>query len=193
DMRYHHHSSVSSARRFNISGDMILILSFSIKKLNLSLGKGLVKMSASWLVAKRYRKEEGIDFEESFAPVACIEAVRIFIAIATSKNMIINKMDVKMAFLNGELKEGVYVSQPEGFVDPDHPTHVNRLKNALYGLKQAPRACNPVDTPIMENSKLDEDTQGKAVDPTHYRGMVGTLMYLTSSRPDLTFVVCMCA
>nr|GEV02003.1 hypothetical protein [Tanacetum cinerariifolium] len=87
------------------------------------------------LVAKGYRQEEGIDFEESFASVARIEAIRIFIANATSKNMIVYQMDVKTAFLNGELKEEVYVSQPEGFVDPDHPTHVYRLKKALYGLK----------------------------------------------------------
>ncbi|GKD56904.1 retrovirus-related pol polyprotein from transposon TNT 1-94, partial [Tanacetum coccineum] len=92
------------------------------------------------LAAKGYRQEGGIDFEESFTPVARIEAIRIFIANAVSKNMTIYQMDVKTAFLNGELKEEVYVSQPEGFVDPDHPTHVYRLKKALYGLKQAPRA-----------------------------------------------------
>ncbi|GJY17318.1 retrovirus-related pol polyprotein from transposon TNT 1-94 [Tanacetum coccineum] len=92
------------------------------------------------LVAKGYRQEEGIDFEESFAPVTCIEAIRIFIANAASKNMNIYQMDVKTAFLNGELKEEVYVCQPEGFVDPDHLTHVYCLKKALYGLKQAPRA-----------------------------------------------------
>ncbi|GJX40461.1 retrovirus-related pol polyprotein from transposon TNT 1-94 [Tanacetum coccineum] len=84
--------------------------------------------------------EKGIDFEESFAPVARIEAIRIFIANVVSKNMTIYQMDVKTAFLNDELKEEVYVSQLEGFVDPDHPTHVYRLKKALYGLKQAPRA-----------------------------------------------------
>nr|GEV02122.1 retrovirus-related Pol polyprotein from transposon TNT 1-94 [Tanacetum cinerariifolium] len=83
---------------------------------------------------------EGIDFEESFAPVARIEAIRIFIANATSKNMTIYQMDVKTTFLNGELKEEVYLSQPEGFVDPDHSTHVYRLKKDLYGLKQAHRA-----------------------------------------------------
>nr|GEX87050.1 retrovirus-related Pol polyprotein from transposon TNT 1-94 [Tanacetum cinerariifolium] len=92
------------------------------------------------LVAKGYRQEEGIDFEESFAPVARIEAIRIFIANTASKNMTIYQMDVKTTFLNGELKEEVYVSQPEGFVDPDHLTHVYRLKKALYGLKQALRA-----------------------------------------------------
>ncbi|GJW78120.1 retrovirus-related pol polyprotein from transposon TNT 1-94 [Tanacetum coccineum] len=101
---------------------------------------GDVLKNKARLVAKGYRQEEGIDFEESFSPVARIEAIRIFIANAASKNMTIYQMDVKTAFLNGELKEEVYVSQPEGFVDPDHPTHVYRLKKALYSLKQAPQA-----------------------------------------------------
>ncbi|GJX54114.1 retrovirus-related pol polyprotein from transposon TNT 1-94 [Tanacetum coccineum] len=90
--------------------------------------------SSSGDVAKGYRQEEGINFEESFAPIAHIKAIRIFIANAASKNMTIYQMDVKTTFLNGELKEEVYVSQPEGFVDLDHPTHVYRLKKALYGL-----------------------------------------------------------
>ncbi|GJU92652.1 retrovirus-related pol polyprotein from transposon TNT 1-94 [Tanacetum coccineum] len=182
------------------------------------------------LVAKGYRQEEGINFEESFASVAWIEAIRIFIANAANKNMIIYQMDVKTAFLNDELKEEVYVSQPEGFVDPDHPTHVYRLKKALYGLKQALRAwyntlsrfllenkfskgvvdptpggifinqskydleiltkygmdsSDPVDTPMVDRLKLDEDPLGIPVDQTRFRGMVGSLMYLTASRPDL--------
>ncbi|GJX15027.1 retrovirus-related pol polyprotein from transposon TNT 1-94 [Tanacetum coccineum] len=126
--------------------------------------------------------KEGIDFEESFAPVARIEAIRIFIANAVSKNMTIYQMDVKAAFLNGELKEKVFVSQLEGFVDPDHPTHVYRLKKALYGLKQAPHAfwgCY-------------KDTLRIPVEQTRFRSMVGSLMYLTARRPDLVFVVCMC-
>nr|GEV61384.1 hypothetical protein [Tanacetum cinerariifolium] len=94
----------------------------------------------AWLVAKGYRQEEGIDFEESFAPVARIEAIRIFIANFASKNMTSYQMDVKTAFLNGELKEEVYISQPEGFINPDHPTHVYRLKKAVYCLKEAHRA-----------------------------------------------------
>ncbi|GJU99364.1 reverse transcriptase domain-containing protein [Tanacetum coccineum] len=101
---------------------------------------GDVLKNKTRLVAKGYRQEEGTDFEESFAPVARIEAIRIFIANAASKNMTIYQMDVKTSFLNGEFKEQVYVCQPKGFVDPDHPTHVYRLKKALYGLKQAPRA-----------------------------------------------------
>ncbi|GJV94683.1 retrovirus-related pol polyprotein from transposon TNT 1-94 [Tanacetum coccineum] len=184
-------------------------------------------------------------------------------------------MDVKTTFLNGELKEEVYLSQPEGFVDPDHPTHVYRLKKDLYGLKQAPRAwyetlsrflldnkfskddiifastdpkacdifsnemsskfqmsmmgqmsfflglqvsqnprgifinqskfaleilmkvrmdsCDPIDTPMVDRLKLDEDPLGTLVDQTRFRSMVGSPMYLTASRPDLVFVVCMYA
>ncbi|GKE66105.1 retrovirus-related pol polyprotein from transposon TNT 1-94, partial [Tanacetum coccineum] len=101
---------------------------------------GDVLKNKARLVAKGYRQEEGINFEESFTPVARLEAIRIFIANASSKNITVYQMDVKTAFLNDDLKEEVYVSQPEGFVDPDHANHVCRLKKALYGLKQAPRA-----------------------------------------------------
>ncbi|GKA32148.1 retrovirus-related pol polyprotein from transposon TNT 1-94 [Tanacetum coccineum] len=119
-------------------------------------GKNVIKLKWLWknkkdedqtvirnkarLVAKGYAQEEGIDFEESFAPVARLEAVRIFVAHAAHKSFPIYQMDVKTAFLNGPLKEEVYVAQPDGFVDPDHPDKVYRLRKALYGLKQAPRA-----------------------------------------------------
>ncbi|GKA09274.1 retrovirus-related pol polyprotein from transposon TNT 1-94 [Tanacetum coccineum] len=96
---------------------------------------GDVLKNKARLVAKGYQQEEGIDFKESFALVARIKAIRNFITNAASKNMTIYQMDVKTAFLNDELKEEVYVSQPEGFVDPDHPTHVYRLNNALYSFK----------------------------------------------------------
>ncbi|GJX11616.1 retrovirus-related pol polyprotein from transposon TNT 1-94 [Tanacetum coccineum] len=89
---------------------------------------------------KGYAHVEGIDFEESFAPVARLEAVPIFVAYATHKSFPIYHMDFKTAFLNGPLKEEVYVAQPDGFVVPDHPKKVYRLRKALYGLKQAPRA-----------------------------------------------------
>nr|GEU67440.1 ribonuclease H-like domain-containing protein [Tanacetum cinerariifolium] len=89
---------------------------------------------------KTSSRHEGVDFEESFAPVARLEAVRLFIAYAAHKSFTIYQMDVKTAFLYGPLKEEVYVNQPDGFVDPYHPDQVYRLKKALYGLKQAPRA-----------------------------------------------------
>nr|GFA83097.1 retrovirus-related Pol polyprotein from transposon TNT 1-94 [Tanacetum cinerariifolium] len=86
------------------------------------------------------RLYEGIDFEESFTPVARMEAIRIFLAYVAHKSFTVFQMDVKTAFLHGSLKEDVYVSQPEGFIDADHPSHVFKLKKALYGSKQAPRA-----------------------------------------------------
>nr|GEV17469.1 hypothetical protein [Tanacetum cinerariifolium] len=182
-----------------------------------------------WELVPRPDQVMGIDFEESFAPVARLEAIRIFLAYAAHKNMVVYQMDVKTAFLNGNLREEVYVSQLDRFLDPDNPNHVYKLKNALYGLKQAPRAwydmlssfllfqyfskgsvdptlfirrngtelllisqsprgifinqskydleslkkysfesCDPVDTPMVEKSKLNEDKEGKAVDPSHY-------------------------
>nr|GFA63064.1 retrovirus-related Pol polyprotein from transposon TNT 1-94 [Tanacetum cinerariifolium] len=211
---------------------------------------------------------KGIDFEESFTSVARLEAIRIFLAYVAHMNMVVYQMDIKTAFLNGNLREEVYVSQPDGFVDPDNPNHVYNLKKALYGLKQAPRAwydrlssilisqdffkgsvdptlfirrdgkelllmsmmgkisfflglqisqsprgifinrskyalkslkkygfdsCDSVDTLMVKKSKLDEDKEGKTVDPSHYRGMIGTLLYLTASRPDLQFAICTCA
>ncbi|GKC26687.1 retrovirus-related pol polyprotein from transposon TNT 1-94 [Tanacetum coccineum] len=278
--------------------DKVMIINLKwIFKVKLDEYGGVLKNKAR-KVAKGYHQEEGIDFEESFAPVVCIKAIHIFIAYAAHINMTIFQMDVKTTFLNGNLKEEVYVSQPGGFIDQDHSTHVFRLKKALYGLKQASRAwydllskfllsqqfikgaidptlftrkegeyiilvqiyvddiifaftnpsfcdkfadqmskrfkmsimgkyviflrtanflksqsifinqskyalemlnkygldqCDPVDVPMVERLKLDEDPNKTLVDPTRYRGMVGSLMYLTASRPDLVFVVCMCA
>nr|GEX90809.1 retrovirus-related Pol polyprotein from transposon TNT 1-94 [Tanacetum cinerariifolium] len=242
-------------------------------------------------------QEGGIKFEESFTPVARIEAIRIFVANVANKNMTIFQMDVKTAFLNGELKKDMYVSQPEGFVDQDNPSHVHKLKKSLYGLKQALRAwygmlssffisqhfskgavdptlfirkagndlllvqiyindiiftstntamcdefanlmttkfkmsmmgqmsfflglqifqsprgifinqskyaskiikkygmltSDSIDTPIVEKNKL-EDLQETPVDATLYRGMIRSHMYLTCSRLDLIYVVCLCA
>ncbi|GJU80460.1 retrovirus-related pol polyprotein from transposon TNT 1-94 [Tanacetum coccineum] len=102
--------------------------------------ENIVVRNKTCLVAKGYRHEEGIDFEESFAPVAHLEVVQMFITYAAYKNITIFQMYVKTAFLNGPLKEEVYVSQPEGFIEPEFPNHVYRLKKSLYGLKQAPRA-----------------------------------------------------
>ncbi|GKD06916.1 retrovirus-related pol polyprotein from transposon TNT 1-94 [Tanacetum coccineum] len=101
---------------------------------------GRVLKNKARLVAQGFRQEEEIDFEESFTLVTRIEAIRIFVANAANKNMMIFQMVIKTAFLNGELKEEVYSSQPEGFVDKDNPSHVYKLKKALYDLKQAPCA-----------------------------------------------------
>ncbi|GJU64995.1 retrovirus-related pol polyprotein from transposon TNT 1-94 [Tanacetum coccineum] len=200
------------------------------------------------LVLRGYRQEEGIDFEESFAPVARMEAIRIFLAYVAHKSFTVFQMDVKTAFLHGSLKQEVYVCQPEGFIDADHPSHVYKLKKALYGLKQAPRAwydelskfllhnhffkgtidptlfirrfdddilvvqvyvddiifgstnprygmdtCDPIGTLMKIKDKLDLDTNGTLVDATKYRSMIGDLMYLMSSRPDIVQATCLCA
>nr|GEY86326.1 retrovirus-related Pol polyprotein from transposon TNT 1-94 [Tanacetum cinerariifolium] len=222
--------------------DKVMVITLKwIYKVKLDELGGIIKNKAC-LVAHGYRQEEGIDFEESFAPVTRLETIRIFLAYAAHKNMFVYQMDVKIAFLNGDLREEVYVSQPDGFVDPDNPNHVYKLKKALYGLKQAPRtlydmlssflisqdfskgsvdptlfirrndndlllvqiyvddiifaASTPelcdvfakimcskfkmsmmgksliflVDSPMVEKSKLDEDKEGKPVDPSHYHG-----------------------
>nr|GEZ25558.1 ribonuclease H-like domain-containing protein [Tanacetum cinerariifolium] len=205
-----------------------------------------VIQNKSRLVVRGYRQEEGLDFEESFASVARMEAIRIFLAYDAHKSFTVFQMDVKAAFLHGTLKEVVYVCQPEGFIDADLPTHVYKLKKALYGLKQAPRAwydelstfllqnhffnsiidptlfirrfdddilvvqvnvddiifgsthprmesCDPVGTPMEIKDKLDLDQNGTLVDATKYRSMIGALMYLTSSRPDIVHATCLCA
>nr|GFB57475.1 retrovirus-related Pol polyprotein from transposon TNT 1-94 [Tanacetum cinerariifolium] len=120
--------------------DQVMVITLKwIYKVKLDELGGILKNKAS-LVARGYRQEEGIDFDESFALVARLEAIQIFLAYAAHKNMIVYQMDVNTAFLNGNLREEVYVNQPNGFVDPDNPNHVYKLKKALYGLKQASRA-----------------------------------------------------
>nr|GEZ30864.1 retrovirus-related Pol polyprotein from transposon TNT 1-94 [Tanacetum cinerariifolium] len=110
------------------------------------------------LVVRGYRQEEGIDFKESFASVARMKAIRIFLAYAAHKSFTVFQMGMKTAFLNGTLKEGVYVCQPEGFINADHPSHVYKLKKALYGLKKSPRAWyDELSTFVLQNH-LFKDT-----------------------------------
>nr|GEV44075.1 retrovirus-related Pol polyprotein from transposon TNT 1-94 [Tanacetum cinerariifolium] len=196
-------SAQSSSSELIPRPDKVMVITLKwIYKVKLDELGGILKNKAR-LVARGYRQEEGIDFEDSFAPVARLEAIWMFLAYSTHKNMVVYQMDVKTVFLNGNLREEVYVSQPNGFMDQDNLNYVYKLKKALYGLKQAPRAWYDmlssflisqdffkVDTPMVEKSKLDDDKEGKAVDPSHYRGMIGTLLYLTASRPDLQFAIC---
>ncbi|KAJ9546718.1 hypothetical protein OSB04_019261 [Centaurea solstitialis] len=259
---------------------------------------GIVIRNKARLIAQGYRQEEGIDYDETFAPVARLEAIRLFLAYAAHMKFQVFQMDVKSAFLNGKLTEEVYVAQPPGFTDPKHPIHVYKLNKALYGLKQAPRAwyetlstylikkgftcgkidstlfvksykdlvffaqiyvddiifgstkaklckkfealmqaeykmsmmgeltyflglqvkqsekgifisqgkyvremltkfelttCSAMKTPMVPPLKLDRDSEGKSVDVTLYRGMIGSLFYLTASLPDIMYATCLCA
>nr|GFB24409.1 uncharacterized mitochondrial protein AtMg00810-like [Tanacetum cinerariifolium] len=182
--------------------DKVMVFTLKwIYKVKLNELGGILKNKAR-LVARGYRQEEGIDFEESFAPVARLEAIRIFLAYAAQKNMVVYQMDVKTAFLNGNLREEVYMSVMGkisfflGLQISQNPRgiFINQSKYALESLKKYGfESCDPVDTPMVEKSKLDEDREGKVVDPSHYHGMIGTLLYLIASRHDLQFVICMCA
>nr|GEX93769.1 hypothetical protein [Tanacetum cinerariifolium] len=149
-------------------------------------------------------QQEGIDYDETFAPVARIEAIHLFLAYDAHKDFTVYQMDVKIAFLTGILKEEVYVGQPSGFVSKQYPDHVYALDKALYGLKQVPRAWydvllqflidsgfQKVSTPMVEQAKLKLDLVEKPVDHTDYRSMIGSLMYVTSSRQDIMFSTCL--
>nr|GEV96128.1 retrovirus-related Pol polyprotein from transposon TNT 1-94 [Tanacetum cinerariifolium] len=129
----------------------------------------------SRLVAKGYAQKEGVDFEESFAPVARLEAARLFIVYDVHKSFIVYQMDVKIAFIYGPLKEEVYVNQPDGFVDPYHPDKVYRLKKALYGLKQAPRAWYDE----LFNFLVSKGFSKGSIDPT---------LFITKHRGDILLV-----
>ncbi|GJW39455.1 putative ribonuclease H-like domain-containing protein [Tanacetum coccineum] len=258
--------------------------------------RGIVIKNKARLVAQGYTQEEGIDYDEVFAPVARIEAIRLFLAYASFKDFVVYQMDVKSAFLYGKIEEEVYVCQPPGFEDPDFPDRVYKVEKALYGLHQAPRAwyetlstylldngfqrgkidktlfirrdkgdillvqvyvddiifgstkkslCTEFEkmmhkkfqmssmgeltfflglqvkkkedgifisqdkyvtmilkkfgftdvktasTPMETQKPLLKDEDGEEVDVHLYRSMIGSLMYLTSSRPDIMFAVCL--
>nr|GEV99594.1 hypothetical protein [Tanacetum cinerariifolium] len=229
--------------------------------------RGIVIRNKSRLVAQGHTHEEGIDYEEVFAPVARIEAIKLFLAYASFMSFMVYQMDIKSAFLYGTIKEEVYVCQPPGFEDPDHPDKVYKVVKEIYGLHQGPRAWyetlatyllknsfhrGTIDqtlfikkqkgdillvqiyvddiifglqvkqkkdgifisqdkyvaeilrkfgltkgklasTPIDIEKPLLKDPDGEDVDIHTYRSMIGSLMYLTSSRPDIMFAVCACA
>nr|GFA20643.1 putative ribonuclease H-like domain-containing protein [Tanacetum cinerariifolium] len=160
--------------------DKVMVITLKcIYKVKLDELGGILKNKAR-LVAHGYPQEEGIDFEESFAPVARLEAIRIFLAYVGHKNMVVYQMDVKTAFLNGNLWEEVYVSQPDGFVDPDNLNHVYKLKKALYGLKQAPHAWYDMLSLFL----LSQDFSKGSVDPTLFIRRNGNELLLVQIYVD---------
>ncbi|GJR91022.1 putative ribonuclease H-like domain-containing protein [Tanacetum coccineum] len=182
--------------------------------------RGIVVRNKARLVAQGYTQEEGIDYDKVFAPVARIEAIRLFLAYASFMGFIVYQMDVKSAFLYGTIEEEVYMCQPPSFEDPQFPNKVYKVEKALYGLHQAPRAwcmlmisslglqrslyeislkkfdfttMKTTSTPMEPNKALIKDEEADSVDVHLYSSMIGSLMYLTASRPDIMFVVCACA
>ncbi|GKA79415.1 putative ribonuclease H-like domain-containing protein [Tanacetum coccineum] len=135
--------------------------------------RGIITRNKARLVAQGYTQEEGIDYDEVFAPVARIEAIRLFLAYASFMGFMVYQMDVKSAFLNGTIEEKVYVCQPLGFEDPDYPDKVYRVVKAL---------CQSASTLMDTEKPLLKDSDGDDVDVHLYRSMIGSLMYLTSSR-----------
>ncbi|GJZ46567.1 retrovirus-related pol polyprotein from transposon TNT 1-94 [Tanacetum coccineum] len=160
--------------------DKVMVITLKwIYKVKLDELGGILKNKAR-LVARDYRQEEGIDFEESFAPVARLEAKRIFLAFAAHMNMVIYQMDVKTAFPNGNMREEVYVSHPDRFVDKDQPNHVYKLKKVLYGLKQAPRAWYD----MLSSFKISQDFSKGSVDPTLFISRDGKELLLVQIYVD---------
>nr|GEU69297.1 putative ribonuclease H-like domain-containing protein [Tanacetum cinerariifolium] len=158
--------------------------------------RGIVVRNKARIVAQGHTQKEGIDYEEVFAPVARIEAIRLFIAYASFMGFMVYQMDVKSAFLYGTIEEEVYVCQPPGFEDPEHPDKVYKVVKAIYGLHQAPRAWKfgltegkSASTPIDTDKPLLKDPDGEDVDVHTYRLIIRSLMYLTSSIPDIMFAV----
>nr|GEX76712.1 ribonuclease H-like domain-containing protein [Tanacetum cinerariifolium] len=166
--------------------------------------RGIIIRNKARLVAQGHTQEEGIDYEEVFAPVARIEAIRLFLAYASFMGFLVCQMDVKSAFLYVTIEEEVYVCQPSGFEDPKNPDKVYKVVKALYGLHQALRACQDkyvaeilrkfglferksASIPIDAEKPLLKDSDGEDIDVHTYRSMIGSLMHLTSSRPDIMF------
>nr|GEV18523.1 hypothetical protein [Tanacetum cinerariifolium] len=153
--------------------------------------RGIMIRNKPRLVAQGYTQEEGIDYDEVFAPIAKIKAIRLFLAYASFEDFVVYKMDVKSAFLYEKIKEEVYVCQPPVFKDPNFPDRVYKVEKALYGLHQAPKAwfieVKTASTPMETQKPLLKDEDGEEVDVHMYRSMIGSLMYLTSSRPNIMF------
>nr|GEX72511.1 hypothetical protein [Tanacetum cinerariifolium] len=170
-------------------------------KVNTNSKAHALKMKVRLMLCKRNycssifrRQEEGIDYDEVFAPVVRIEAIRIFLDFTSYIGFIVYQMDMKSAFLYGIINEEVYVSQPPSFVDPKFPNKVYKIVKALYGLHQAHSTCvKTASTPIETQKPLVKDEEANDVDVHLYTSMIGFLMYLTASRLDIMFVVCACS
>ncbi|GKD56745.1 retrovirus-related pol polyprotein from transposon TNT 1-94, partial [Tanacetum coccineum] len=161
---------------------------------------GITTKNKARLVAQGYSQEEGIDYDETFAPVVRMEAIRIFLAFATYMNFKVYQMDVKSAFLNGKLKKEVYVKQPPGFESSEFPDYDDKgisicqeqyTKNLLkrYEISDSPS----VKRPMVHPNNLGPDLAGKSVNKTSYRRMIGSQMYLTTTRLDIQFSLFLCA
>ncbi|GJT24372.1 ribonuclease H-like domain-containing protein [Tanacetum coccineum] len=159
--------------------------------------KGIVIRNKARLVTQGHTQEKGINYDEVFAPVARIKAIMLFLAYVSFMGFMVYQIDVKSAFFYGRIEEEVYVCQPLGFEDPDYPNKVYKVVKALYGLHQAPRACftyvMTASTSMDTKKPLLKDSDGDDVDVHLYMSMIGSLMYLTSSRLDIMFAVCACA
>ncbi|GKF05067.1 putative ribonuclease H-like domain-containing protein, partial [Tanacetum coccineum] len=138
-------------------------------------GRGVVVKNKARLVAQGHRQEEGIDYDEVFAPVTRIEAIRLFLAFASFMGFIVYQMDVKSAFLYGTIDEEVYVSQPLSFVDPDHPKKVYKVVKALYGLHQAPRAWYATLSTFLEKHG-------------YRRGTINKTLFIKKDKKDIMLV-----
>ncbi|GAA0151671.1 transmembrane signal receptor [Lithospermum erythrorhizon] len=183
-----------------------------IFKINLMSMGILPKRSQTSGLASGYTQVEGVDFEETFAPVTRLEAIRLLLSLACLVKFKLYQMDVQSAFLNGIIQEEVYLEQPKGFIDPSNPDHVYRLKKVLYGLKQAHRAWyerltifllkngytrGAVDNTLFIKREKDQlmvtkDEAGLFVDVSGYRSMIGSLLYLNASRLDISHYVGIC-
>nr|GEV69979.1 retrovirus-related Pol polyprotein from transposon TNT 1-94 [Tanacetum cinerariifolium] len=137
---------------------------------------GIVIKNTAILVAQGYNQQEGIDYEENFVHVARLEAIKIFLAYVAYMGFMVYQMDVKSAFLNGKISKEVYVQQPPGFESSEYLNHVCKLDKALYELKQAPRVG---ECSMLPPNNLDPDESGVSVNEILFRGMIGSLMYLT--------------
>jgi hypothetical protein len=183
---------------------------------------GVVIRNKARLMAKGYSQVEGLDFDETYAPVARLESICILLSYATYYGFKLYQMDVKSAFLNGPIKEEVYVEQPPGFEDKFSRIMVQKFEMSMMGelryflgfkIKQLQdgtfisqkkyiqdifkkfgmKDAKPIKTPMGTNEYLDLDTGGKSVDQKVYRSMIGSLLYLCASRPDIMLSVCICA